>query len=213
MNDLPEFMKQIRSIHDSSVFYAHINTYPVAEMKYLLEDKFGKPLLNKEHNNAAYYLFRKSKDTHNKKGENNFEKQFTYWSYNPKLRVTDTVWKGKYAEKLDSINTFSSTFRYTMDKDIDVRKLRVLISVKAKFNDKLHPLLVYEVYRKNQRIIWEALDMNLYNDRTGKWQDVYYLQNRSHQLKKGDKIAIYVWNNTGKSIWIDNFRVRFVTDN
>lgn len=215
--NISDFIKQIKSIHDSSVFYAHINTYPVAEIKYLLEDKFGRPVIDKEYNNAAYYLFQKSDNAYNKPGRfdflNDFEKQHNYWDYNPKLEVTDTVWRGIYAEKLNSINSFSSTFRYTMKKSKHLKKCLVLISLKAKFGDALHPLLVYEVYRKNQRITWEALDMDLYNDRTGGWQDIYYLQNKSHQLKKGDKIAIYVWNNTGKKIWIDNFRVRFFNEN
>lgn len=212
--DLPGFITLLDTISADKLFYAHINAAHIPEIEFMLGDKYPAVISKKEYGNARFYLFgsesniKESGNTVNYL--NDFEKNYPYWTDIPNILDSIVKWDGKYSIKLDSNHIYSPAFRCKFKEVTDKKNTRIIIKLKTKFDPDAHPLLVYEVIRNEKRIIWEVQDMAFFYNQNTFWQTVYYLQNENSFLKPGDEIQIYVWNNTKKEVFIDNFQVQFI---
>lgn len=112
------------------------------------------------------------------------------------------AYEGKYSERLDTMNIYSSGFS---DRLGNRDGGRIKVSFKSLFDSSTESILVLSVNRSNEQIHWEGLEMSQFYT-TDDWNSVITAFDVS-EFKKSDSVKIYIWNPKKENIWIDNFFV------
>lgn len=141
---------------------------------------------------------------------------------------TDSLWKGsmnlikdsidrkEICLYLDSTQEYSTAF-VTKLKDItDNRHNIVNITARINSSDTLGPVLVFNIFDKDQSLVWSGTEYYSFNGEVGKYRKIYLSQLLSgfdFEKYPDAGIKIYVWNRNKKNILIKDITIEVIESN
>lgn len=134
----------------------------------------------------------------------------TIWTTSPShLITTEDVFQGTRALKIEPL-TYSSAFKLSLDSTFVGKKLKISSSCWIKGGSleaaKRISLVCSVIDKKKESTIWEnqTLDRHLVDERT--WNCMNQTI-RYQAEKEGEKLTVYIWNNSKESILVDDIQV------
>lgn len=125
-----------------------------------------------------------------------------------KLIDSTVNFSGLYSQKLDSLNTFSSSFSFSSDRINNNTALKV--SFMGKFNKDTKGVVVLNVNRGEKQISWKGNGIDVFFNPQNQWQKVITTFQIKDALMPNDVIKIYVWNPEKENMWIDDLKIELV---
>ena len=125
--------------------------------------------------------------------------------------TTERAASGKYASKTNSQWEYSLNFRSPFS-DIPVKarnKVKVSLMVNGEvYNEKT--LLVLDLQLNSGERYWKAIALNELTQQKNGWQQISHTFDVSAITKEGKFIEIYVYNHSGRDLFIDDFDILFL---
>ena len=162
-------------------------------------------------NTTHFYLTSKGEEGKKTDTEvyfNNYEQTQNNKDYADKLIDSAFSFSGTYSEKLDASHQFSTGFSHTVSRDLNNFVLEA--SFVSRFNKDSKALIVLNITRNNESVIWIGNKVNEFFNPNTEWQQVISSFLIKETLKPNDLIHIYVWNPEKENIWIDDFKIDLI---
>jgi hypothetical protein len=208
--DLGKLVSKLENSGENCLFYSQINKIKYPDIKEIISDFYPSTLWEKDFGNS-FFLYA-SKQVKEKKiytllSFNDFEKIYRDWTRISGPGDSTELFSGKRSLKLDSIKTYSPVYSKKFSEITNSKKCCFRISVYSKFVQGADPIIVFSTKRKDKNVIWYGETINQYCYFTQKWSKAYLVKQIDSDIMPNDMVEIYVWNNSKKSIWIDDFKI------
>ena len=144
--------------------------------------------------------------------------------------VPSLVFTNKYAHRgtysnvvgnLEGYNTFGKTYQTTLEeaqlKSGDVLRIRFAALQQDRFyRNEQAALMVCSVERNGATIYWESLGINARLWKDGQqvnqdWKELTWWQQLPDALQSTDVLKVYVWNNYGTLIYVDDLSIEVLS--
>jgi len=198
------------------ILFAQINTPFIPETDWLVSQYYPKEIIREKYGTGYYTLGKKGTtetDPVSYITETDFEAPTSGWSYHAAGLDTMLSYSGRYSNKLDSVNIYSSTFTTRVSALPKSGRKYFRISLHAMNGPGADALIVYEVIRKDKTAVWYATHLNDMIAIEDQWSKVCMIKYPYERLRNDDVLKIYVWNNSKGNAWIDAFKVELAESN
>ena len=162
-NDLSVLQKNLMKMDTEYILFAQVNTPFIPETDWLISQYYQKEIIRKKFG-TGYYVLRKKGTAESRSvsfsTKNDFEAAISGWS--EKISCLDTVvrYSGRYSNKLDSVNIYSSSFTTRISDLPEPGRKFFRISLQAMNGPDADALMVYEVTGKDKTAVWCATHLN-----------------------------------------------------
>ncbi len=190
------------------VCYFQTNTQIESDLLNILKDDHKQVIAQEKNQNYSHILLRKIKKeptTISPFYFNDFEKSDLYQAGH----LYDSIYsyKGRNSEKLDKDHGFSSGINVPNNALAHTKAFSYNVSFYSKFKEGDGGLIVLDVNRNGKTVSWKAVTMNDYYSERNEWRKIITILTPDIELQPEDIVKVYVWNNNGKDIWIDNLKI------
>ena len=144
---------------------------------------------------------------------NDFEKEYNNWTKTTEQIDSLEAYSGNRSLKLDSMKIYSPVYAKKFSAITNSKKCNFRISLYSKFEQGSEPIIVFSTSRKTKNVIWQGENMNLYCYHPQNWCKAYLIKEIYSEIEPNDIVEIYVWNNSKKSIWIDDVKIEVLNIN
>lgn len=135
--------------------------------------------------------------------KNDFEQLYKNWSQGNISK--STAFSGDSAEKLDSTITYGSTYK-NKSKNFLEDVVQLDIEGYFKYEEEATPQIVFQVDRDGKNIYWKNKLITTTDN--NEWDKVKFSVDLSSlSIESNDEIAIYIWNENRKNVWVDNLTI------
>lgn len=215
--NLDELAKLVRESNKTDFIYAWLNVRDPLEVTEIIRSKYPKvsSLFSAERRSIrlfsidAKYIRPSFFYSHN-----DFNKQYAQWSYNPSVITSikaDSTELYVNANRLDSLNIYSSTYEYKVGGEANKLKEKfITISLDAIAEKEFTGVLVYAIDRDGKT--YQYITQNIVTAGINKWTKNILQKKFPKEIQPGDIIKIYVWNTGKAKAFISNFKVTCYTD-
>lgn len=141
-------------------------------------------------------------------GTNDYEMIYEKWSSNNIVLDSVNSFSGKKAEKISG--EYSSTFCCRLGDlfgDTMRHPVYVMAAMKAFLSEGSNAYLVIDFLRDEKSFSWQGKNFIDLVSQTNQWKEVYFSRLVPENSLPSDMVKIYVWNNSGKPVHMDDFRV------
>ncbi|MBN2215652.1 MAG: hypothetical protein JW723_15590 [Bacteroidales bacterium] len=212
-NDLSELQGCLIREDSEYILFAQVNTPFMPETEWLISRYYPKEIMLKEFGNN-YFTLRKKGDIKDEivsfSSVNDFEVPVPGWSDAGRGLDSMVSCSGRYCNRLDSVNIYSSTYTTAISGIPEPAGKYFRISLMARKETGGDALIVFDVSRKDKPYIWNAVTVNDMVAENGQWSQICMFKYPYERLKKDDVLKIYVWNNSKGDGWIDDFRIELI---
>ena len=208
--DLGKLVGELENSGENRLFYSQINKTKYPDIKEIISDFYPNVLWIKDFGNSFFIYASKQgkeKNVYTLLAFNDFEKTYGGWTRISGQEDSTESFSGKKSLKLDSIKAYSPVYSKKFSEISNSKKCCFRISAYSKFVQGGEPFIVFSTKRKDKNVIWYGENMNKYCYHTQKWNNAYLVQQIDSEIEPNDIVEIYVWNNSKKTIWIDDFKI------
>ncbi len=122
---------------------------------------------------------------------------------------------GKKSLILDQNNPYSTGFDgYISGIKNDKEEVKFRLSSKvwlSDINPKDAPKVVVDILRNGKSIKWQGWKLTDFISVKEQWADLNFQHEiKENEIKAGDKIKIFIWNDTASSIWLDDLKIELL---
>jgi len=209
-NEIQDFISLLEKNNSEYVLFGQINKKSLIDVKYLFnEDYIAVYEKEKVGKSSWHSLYKKRMNNKNENilSFNDFESSSIEWSNTPKRIDSTKSFSGNNSFKLDSSFIYSSGLKKKITDFVTVADEKLIISVAFTSEKDANPILVFEIKRGGEKLKWIGEKMSSWY-RKDVWSQVFLeVELNDLELEKDDVFSVYVWNNSKKQVWIDDFKI------
>lgn len=179
--------------------------------KLLMEEKPGYKLLM-DFGKIKIYQCKKPEKKIFFRGENNYESPVENWDFHSVLFDTTISFSEKKAESLtgEYSATFSCPLQNLPGKPLS-HPLYFYVTVQAFMSKGSSAVLVIDFIRDEKSLSWQGKNFSDFIPEQDQWNEINFSRQVPPDALPSDLVKIYVWNNSGKPVLLDNFTVEAYT--
>jgi len=213
--ELLSFKTLVDNSETEYFLYQWSSKYSPKEIPEIIKDKYPN-LIDKElYFNSETYLFGRNKI---KKFIQNkylfstlldFESHALEWNGDSAFLSSDFAFSGEYSEKLSNEHEYSYVFSRRIGDVFKSQENIINISVMGNFvkENSDANLVVSLSSPEGEAYSWKGMNFSYFIKKPYEWRKIYHSV-RFHNIQSPDDIIkVYVWNNGGKPIYIDDFKI------
>ena len=129
------------------------------------------------------------------------------WTANNAYLDSSISCSGKFSERLDSVNKFSSTLNVLCSKLASCSTFALNISASVYNPEKVEAFIVLQIKRNGRSVGYYTLNISDAITEKNKWQKVFLSKYIRYHNSCKDIISVYAWNKANGTIWIDDLEV------
>ncbi|KPK87688.1 MAG: hypothetical protein AMS27_01775 [Bacteroides sp. SM23_62_1] len=200
----------LSSNQKDKLLFAHINIRLWPEIPYLLNELYpGTEIIDRTR--ISSFIHYTSEATGKEKSlfltYHDFESGAEGWSGDNNFLDTAQFYSGRYSNRLDSVNSFSYTFRLPRSEITGRKKFIINTSAKVMLTENVNTFLVIQIIRNDKTIGYYTRNIGETASERNVWNKVYFSKPIRYKLKPEDQLVVYVWNNSKGIMWVDDFLV------
>jgi hypothetical protein len=210
--ELSDFSAIIDSATTPYFIYAWSTRYSPPEIPEMIEEKFPILLEKKWYYNSEYYLFSTKGKSINERwlflSRAGFEKKEENWNMNEKFLQDSIVAKGKFAVEMDSTIEYGPTFRGNVKNMFkstsDILNINLFGRITS-MNDDAQLVVSFE--REGKSYDWHSNSFSFFIKKENQWGKIFLSLRLPEQISEEDEVVVYVWNNSKRTIFIDEMEI------
>ncbi len=213
--ELRGFQRIVEDSDTEYFLYQWSSKYSPYEILPIIKDKYPYLLEREHYFNAETYLFSKESNENTIKedylyvSEYAFENSSNDWKGSDEYITSKKAYSGKFSEMLTKENKYSHTYSNRVGDILTTKENIVNVTVMGNFeNIDSEASLVIALSRPDgESYAWNGMNFSYFIKNPNEWTKVYNSV-RFHNIRSSDDIiSVYVWNSSGKPLYIDEIKI------
>jgi len=219
--ELLAFKKIVDNSDTKHFLYQWSSKYSPNEMLPIIQEKYPYMIERELYFNAETYLFSKEasdntiKEEHLYFSEYAFENNSNDWKGQAEYITSNKAYSGKFSEMLTKENEYSHTFSNRVGDIFTTKENIINVTVMGNFdNIECDANLVISLSSSDGVMYnWNGMNFSYFIKDPNEWKKIYHSV-RFHDIRSSDDvISVYVWNSSGKPLYVDDLRISVTEGN